>query len=286
MKFSFQALALAGMIPVLLTGCITAGGKAVEGLEEMAGNRPLSAEEITHRLRAAEKRRETTTDAGEVYTFDRDIVIEEFDKKGKLKRRQTRRFRSFTNNRIPELILHDGKPPTPVQIEKEREKIRENKLKFLGGGKPDNSDSDGDANLFLRQIELYGDHFVPRLVGTETVEGRPAHVLQFLLNPKNPFEDSLVNMIVKHLLIKVSIDREDFQIAKLDVELINPLYAIGGLAGKVTSFKVTAFQKRLTPEIWADWKVTTDLRGRILWENYIIHFTSKSSGFKLLPKSE
>ena len=34
------------------------------------------------------------------------------------------------------LLLHDGKPPTPGQVEKERKKIVEHKLKFLGGGNP------------------------------------------------------------------------------------------------------------------------------------------------------
>ena len=66
---------------------------------------------------------------------------------------------------------------------KERKKIVEHKLKFLGGGDPDKQDAQGDANLLLRQIELYADHFTPRLIGTETIEGRPAYVLQFLLNP-------------------------------------------------------------------------------------------------------
>ena len=106
------------------------------------------------------------------------------------------------------LLLHDGKPPTPEQVEKERKKISEHKLKFLGGGKPEEQDSEGDANLLVRQIELYADHFTPRLIGAETVEGRPAYVLQFLLNPENRFKDSLVNTIMKHLLIKVWIDEK------------------------------------------------------------------------------
>lgn len=285
MKFLFLALTTVGL--GLSTGCITAGGKAVGELPanaEANEGTQLTAVEIADRLRIAEKQRELKTEAGVVYTFNRDIVIEETDGNDKLMRRQTRRFRSFSNNRIPELLRYDGKPPTSEQVEKERKKISENKLKFLGDGKPD--DSDGDANLLVRQIELYGDHFIPRLIGIETVEGRAAYVLQFLLNPEKRFEDSLVNMVIQHLLIKVWIDQKEFQIAKLDAELINPLYALGGLAGTVKTFKLTAYQKRLTPEIWADWKVTSDIRGRILWETRVIRFTSESSGFKPLVEDK
>ena len=287
MKFLFLALAAVGL--GLSTGCITAGGKAVGELPANAGaneGTQLTAVEIADRLRMAEKQRELKTEAGVVYTFNRDIVIKETDGKDKLMRRQTRRFRSFSNNRIPELLRYDGKPPTSEQVEKERKKISENKLKFLGDGKPDESDSDGDANLLVRQIELYGDHFIPRLIGIETVEGRAAYVLQFLLNPEKRFKDSLVNTVIQHLLIKVWIDQKEFQIAKLDAELINPLYALGGLAGTVKTFKLTAYQKRLTPEIWADWKVTSDIRGRILWETRVIRFTSESSGFKRLVEDK
>jgi len=289
MKFIFQTLALCGLGLGLWTGCITAGGEAVTGLPinaEAKEGSLLTAVEIAERVRAAEKQREIKTEAGEVWSFDRDIVLENFDSKGKLERRQTRRFRSFSDNRIPVLLLHDGKPPTPEQVAKERKKIVEHKLKFLGGGDPDKQDAQGDANLLLRQIELYADHFTPRLIGTETVEGRPVYVLQFLLNPENRFEDSLVNLVIKNLLIKVWIDKEEFQIAKLEAELVNPLYVVGGLAGKVTTFKVIAFQKRLTPEIWADWKVSTHIRGRILWETQVIHFTSESSGFKRLVEDK
>jgi hypothetical protein len=288
-RIKIKALTLAGLGLGLWTGCITAGGKPVNGLPanvEAKEGAQLTAVKIANRLRDAEKARETKTEAGEVFTFDRDIVIENFDSKGKLERRQTRRFRSFSDNRIPVLLLHDGKPPTPEQVEKERKKIVEHKLKFLGGGKPEELDAKGDANLLVRQIELYGDHFTPRLIGAETVEGRPAYILQFLLNPENRFKDSLVNTIMKHLLIKVWIDKEEFQIAKLEAELVNPLYVLGGLAGKVISFKLTAFQKRLTPEIWADWKVTAHIHGRLLWETHIIRFTSESSEFKPLPKTE
>lgn len=288
MRPILQAILLAATLAV--TGCITAGGKPVEAIEPTGTvgdpGRELTAKEIAERLRLAEKRREEVTEAGEVYVFDRDIVIENIDSKGRLDKRQTRRFRSFSDNRVPVLVRYDGQEPTPKQIEKESKKILEHKLKFLGGGKPEEQDVKSDANLLVRQIEQYRDHFTPRLIGTGTVEGRPAYVLQFLLDKENQLKDPLANIVLKNMLIKVWIDREEFQIAKLEADLKNPLYVIGGLAGKVHGFKLTAHQKRLTPEIWADWKVAFQIRGRILWETKSIRFSSESTGFERYIENE
>jgi len=281
MRLLFPALLLAVLLG--FTGCITAGGKPVQPMAPGTGEANLTADEIVKRLRQAEKVRGQQAEAGIVYGFERNIIIEDFDSKGQLKRRQTRKFRSATDNRIPELLQHNGKPPTPEQIEKERRKISENKTKFLGQGNPDETGK-GDANLLLRQMELYGDHFVPRLLGTGSVHGRPAYILQFLFEPSNSFKDPLVNLAIKHMFIKVWIDQEDFQIAKLEAELVNPLFAIAGLAGKLDTFTVTAFQKRLTPEIWADWKVDARANGWFLWKTFIIHFRSESKGFERIDE--
>ena len=282
MRLLFPALLLAVLLG--FTGCITAGGKPVQPMAPGTGEANLTADEIVKRLRQVEKVRGQQAEAGIVYGFERNIIIEDFDSKGQLKRRQTRKFRSATDNRIPELLQHNGKPPTPEQIEKERQKILKNKAKYLGQGNADNPKAKGDSNMLLRQMKRYGDHFVPRLLGTGPVHGRPAYILQFLLNPSNHFKEPLVNLAIKHMFIKVWVDQEDFQVAKLEAELGNPLVAIGGLAGKLDNFTVTAFQKRLTPEIWADWKVDARANGWFLWKTFIIHFRSESTDFKKLEE--
>ena len=275
----------------LLAGCITAGGEPVG--PEVVGSMPrpnsglneaLSAEEIIERFREAETARGLKAEQGLVFEFNRDIVIEDFDSGGELKRKQTRRFRSYTDNRLPELLLYDGQPPTPEQVEKERRKIEKHKMKFLGTGNPDDPNAKADAHLLMRQIDLYGDHFLPRLLGTGTVQGRPAYILQFLFDPDNRFKDPIVNTALKHMMIKSWIDGEDFHISKLEAELVNPLFAIGGLAGKLDTFKVTALQKRISSQVWVDWKVNAEANGWFLWKSFTVHFRSESTDFKRLEK--
>ena len=270
------------------TGCLTAGGAVVRGLDPEANERvvSLTAEEIVERYRATERSRAGATESGVVFIYQRDIRITDFDLEGEVERLQTRRFKSFTDNRVPVLVLRDGKKPTPEQVAKEHRNIRKKQLKFLGtqakAGSAGEKKDEGDARLIVRQIEKYGEQFEPHLLGTESVEGRPAYALQFFVKPGEVFKDPIVNLVLHHLIIKVWIDREEFQLSKLEAELANPLYAIGGLAAKLERFKVVAVQKRLTAQIWTDGEVRAEASGRVLFDPFTVRFESKSSVFEPL----
>tara|TARA_B000000557_G_scaffold259154_1_gene254610 strand:- start:710 stop:1495 length:786 start_codon:yes stop_codon:yes gene_type:complete len=260
----------------------------VRGLDPEANERvvPLTAEEIVERYRATERSRASAAESGVVFTYQRDIRITDFDSEGEVERLQTRRFKSFTDNRVPVLVLRDGKEPTPEQVVKEHRNISKTKLKFLGtqakAGTGGEKKNEADARLIVRQIEKYGEQFEPHLLGTESVEGRPAYVLQFFVKPGKTFNDPIVNLVLHHLIIKVWIDREEFHLSKLEAELANPLYAIGGLAAKLERFKVVALQKRLTSRVWADGEVRAEAAGRVLFDPFTVRFESKSSAFKPL----
>jgi len=272
-----------------LTGCISFGGKAVAPLTETGAGvnntRPLTAKEISDKALEAEKRRESKTAAGIVFTFQRKIVINEIE--GKKKRLKTRTYQSFSDHRDPVLLLIDGKKPTPEQVEKERKEIHKHQIKIMGSGKSkEDPNRQGDANLMVRNIEKHRDKFIPHLIGTEAINGRPAYILQFLHDPEKRFKEAMANEVLKHVLIKIWIDQKEFQVAKAEVVLANPLYVIGGLAATVTTFKLTAYQKRLTPEIWTDHRVSTFIEGRVLWTPHTITFSSESTDFKPLPKTD
>lgn len=270
------------------TGCLTAGGAVVRGLDPEANERvvPLTAEEIVERYRATERSRASAAESGVVFTYQRDIRITDFDSEGEVERLQTRRFKSFTDNRVPVLVLRDGKEPTPEQVAKEHRNISKTKLKFLGAqakaGTGGEKKNEADARLIVRQIEKYGEQFEPHLLGTESVEGRPAYVLQFFVKPGKTFKDPIVNLVLHHLIIKVWIDLEEFHLSKLEAELANPLYAIGGLAAKLERFKVVALQKRLTSRVWADGEVRAEAAGRVLFDPFTVRFESTSSAFEPL----
>ena len=104
----------------------------MRGLDPEANERvvPLTAEEIVERYRVTERSRASAAESGVVFTYQRDIRITDFDSEGEVERLQTRRFKSFTDNRVPVLVLRDGKEPTPEQVVKEHRNISKTKLKF------------------------------------------------------------------------------------------------------------------------------------------------------------
>ena len=269
---------------VATSGCLSAGGEAVTGLpvQPLGQAEPLSAKEITDRYREAERKRAESTEAGVVFAYQRDIRITDYHPDGEVKRLQTRRFRSFTDNRVPVLMLRDGEEPTPEQVEKQQREIQKTLLRVLGDGGKKGGKDEGDARLLLRQIEEYGDQFEPTLIGSEPVRGRPAYVLNFTVLPGMKFKEPLVNHVLHHLIIKVWFDKEDFHAARLEAVLANPLFAIGGLAAKLDRFRVVAEQQRLTAEIWADAEIRAEAEGRVLWNPFKVNFESISTNVERL----
>ena len=87
LKPILQSLVLT--ILCLCAGCYSAGGKPVGLLAALRGSveKPLSAKEISEQMQSSEKARGQLTKSGTVFQFERDIVIEDFDGKGNLKRR-------------------------------------------------------------------------------------------------------------------------------------------------------------------------------------------------------
>ena len=281
--------------PAVFTGCISFQGDAVTALPEDKHslsdpkgkpapkiNRLLTAKEIFNKSVDAEKRRKSKAEDGIIYDFQRKVVIDEVE--GSKKKHKTRTYQSFSDHRDPVLLLIDGKKPTPEQAAKDKKEVHKQRLKIMGRGKSkDDLDGKEDTDVVVRNIEKHRDKFTPRLIGTETVNGRPAYVLQLLPKTTEKFKDAMVNAALKHMLIKFWIDQQEFQVSKAELSLVNPMYIIGGLAATVKTFEVTAYQKRLTEDIWADHRVTTHIEGRVLWTPRVINFSSESSGFKRLP---
>ena len=105
----------------------------MRGLDPEANERvvPLTAEKLSSDIVRPSGREPVPRSRGG-FTYQRDIRITDFDSEGEVERLQTRRFKSFTDNRVPVLVLRDGKEPTPEQVAKEHRNISKTKLKFLG----------------------------------------------------------------------------------------------------------------------------------------------------------
>jgi hypothetical protein len=100
------------------------------------------------------------------------------------------------------------------------------------------------------------------LVGRETVNGRPALVLDFKPAardlPVNSYKDHFINKAAGRLWV----DEFDYAIAKADVHLTQQVDVLGGIVGAIWKFTYS-FNRERTPEgLWFSRHVDWHLEGR------------------------
>lgn len=70
--------------------------------------------------------------------------------------------------------------------------------------------------LIDRNVTLFHDKFAPRLLGREVLDNRFAHVIVLEPIKKYRVESRVVVRLMKQLSLKVWIDEEEYQVAKLE----------------------------------------------------------------------
>jgi|TARA_B100000959_G_C14934451_1_gene605126 outer membrane murein-binding lipoprotein Lpp len=250
--------------------------KALEDDAAAAGEHVITTEEIVERIRDAEKWRETKSKDGLVYTFLRKVVVEDLSSGGEVEKRKTKTYRAFSDNSNQVLLLLNGRKPTQKEIEANRKENRKRQHQFLNSEK----DGKGDPELRGRKFDFYRDKFVPRLISTETIAGRPAYIVQFVPDPSYKLENAIVDRMMNQMLVKAWIDQEEFQVAKAEIKLTKPISFLAGIAASLREIKFTIRQKRVTPEIWVDQNVSGIFDVRILFGTYRFRMNSESTEFR------
>jgi len=290
-KIPMLVLLIAGASLPVLTGCQSIATvdplpqdlQTLRSLAEAAearGKQIITAEEIVENMRDVEMRREVTNKKGPVYTFLRNVVTEDLNSMGETTKRKTKTYRAFSDNRDQVLLKVDDRKPTPKEIEADQKENRKRQRRLLDGDK----EGKGDTQMRGRKFDLYRDKFIPRLISTERIGGRPNYIIQLVPNPSHKLKSSVVDQMMNQMLTKLWIDQEEFQVAKAEIELTHPISFLAGIAASLKKIKFTIHQKRLTPEIWVDQNISALIDVRILLGNFRFRMSSKSSDFKPATK--
>jgi hypothetical protein len=113
------------------------------------------------------------------------------------------------------------------------------------------------------------------LVGRETVNGRPALVLDFKPAakdlPVNSYKDHFINKAAGRLWV----DEADYAIARGDIHLTQQVDVLGGLVGAIWKFTYS-FDRERTPEgLWFSRHVDWHLEGREVVFHRIVDYHEK-----------
>ena len=290
-KIPMLVLFISSVGPPVLTGCQAIATvdplpqdlqklKALAEAAEARGKKIITAEEIVEKTRDTEMRREATNKKGLVYTFLRNVVTEDLNSMGETTKHKTKTYRAFSDNRDQVLLKVDGRKPIPKEIEADQKENRKRQRRLLGG----DEEGKGDTQMRGRKFDLYRDKFIPRLISTEMIGGRPNYIIQLVPNPSHKLKSSVVDRMMSQMLAKLWIDQEEFQVAKAEIELAHPISFLAGIAASLKKIKFTIHQKRLTPEIWVDQNISALIDVRILLGNFRFRMSSKSSDFKPATK--
>ena len=241
---------------------------------------PLDATEIVRRAHEAAKKKETPT---AVYTFLREVALQGYDSKGSTTEKKTKTYRAYTDEREQELLSINGHKATPEEIAEEEQRNRQQKRRFLNADPMNPAATGGrDENLMDRNITLFHKKFDPKLLGEESIQNRPAYIVDLAPNPKYRISHKIVDRIFNQLSLKVWIDQQDYEVAKLEANLLDKVSFLGGLAGVVKDLKITVNQSRLGENQWVDETVKAFFDARVLWKAYHFGMESRSEAFERL----
>jgi hypothetical protein len=238
------------LLLVLAAG--TAGAATSTGMPD------VDARELVKRVVKSQRRVEAAF-AGS--TFDQREVRITWGADGRAKEVASRLFYVLSGDSDSEgsreLVEMDGRPATEDEKRKaaeEDERSRKKRLVEKAAGEARRADKvsgDEDDPLVGRRrlSELIG-RFVIRVVGEETVEGRPAYVLDFSPDPTAAPAKSLGDRALNALAGRALIDAVDFQVRSVVAHLTKPVKVAGGIAVNVKEAEIVYTGQPLGGNLW------------------------------------
>lgn len=207
------------------------------------------------------------------YTYVERDEEHRLDGKGNVKSTEIKTYdvMELYGEQVQRLIAKDDKPLDAKEAAKESEKIQ----KIIDKRKDESEDERRKRELKEEKEEEEGRKFVReiadaynfRLVGTESMEGREAWVID--AEPRPGYEPHLkyANLLPK-FRGRVWIDKEDTQWAKLDVECIDTVSFGLFLARFHKGSRIMIEQTRVNDEVWLPkhFAVKVDMRLALLKE--------------------
>ncbi len=238
---------------LLLSFCIP---RLAASPEEVPG-----ADEIVRRMLVMRKRDEAAKkDRTNLYTFTQRIVKEKLAADGAVSERQELEYEVSPVNGVltPRLVLKNGKPPTPSDLKAEEERNKRERQKAQEGNQPRD---DEDRVVFNEELAAKYEY---ARVGEETIHGRTAYLISF--KPKNndlPIKRR-VDYVLNHVEGRAWIDREDYEMVKVELHLTQKTSFWLGILGTLRNFDASFEQQRATEGVWLPSHYKMHIDARIL----------------------
>lgn len=201
------------------------------------------------------------------FAYQRTSRVDYFDEKGAVKKNSVR---------VYEVAPVDGKPVTKlIQINGRPASETDDKRRSAAR-------QTGDKSRGLTLTEDLLSRYKYTLRGDETLNGRPAWILDFVPKPElenDAFFDRLINAMTGTFWV----DQEDYEMVKADIHLGQKVAFFGGLAGAIEKLDLQIIQKRLDSALWLTEGLSLDFSGRKLFSPIKFRCLETCSEFRKVP---
>lgn len=241
------------------------------------GTRAASVEEIVdrwvERVRSADERR-----AAENYRYRRLTTIEELNGRGEVVERKTKEHWVVQNragSRVT-LVREDGRalPSSEARDEERRETDRRRQYAERTSARRRGMEQVDEA--LIRRFQY-------SLEGTDTVDGRPVHVLRFRPDPSVPDGDSVADRALGRLAGRVWIDAQESELVRIECSLVSPLGVLGGVVGSLERMDLALWRHRLPGGTWVNRSLRSSLEGRKMFSRFRARMRVEQEDFSEVP---
>jgi hypothetical protein len=260
---------------LVLTGSLMVGFIASTTVH---GQTSLTADEI---MQKAVKRAESNEvrDSKPNYTYTKHTITEERDTKGRLKDRKEKLYQIVVESgwASAKLIQLNGQSPSPEEVRRLQEKEAAERQKLTDSRLSKNGDN---RENFITTDIIERFNFV--LLEEKELNGRQSYLIAF--QPKSA--DLPVKKITDRFLNQVAgtlwVDKEEFEVSKIDVHLQNEVALWGGMVGVLRKCNFMLERVRMADGAWFNGKSNGTFEGRKLLEPMKIVTSMESTDFRKL----
>ena len=232
----------------------------------------LSAEEIVRHIQD-KAQSVAESENGPTYEYQKRTKLEKMDRAFKETLETKVTISKVTQKRgvlRSHVISIDGDPITDPKTGEGKAQNRKNEAPMVVTGGPNKSP-------WLNHKII--SRFVFELTGEETVAGRKCWVLKFTPKTANLPTGELADRFINRLGGTVVVDQVEFEVARMEVRLLEKVAILGGLLGNLEHLSLILARRRLDDGNWIDNSSSTRLSGRKLMSS--INFRASEESFDI-----
>lgn len=228
----------------------------------------LNPDEILRRV-ISHSNCEIAQEAEAAYAYTRATMVTHYDERGETKKQTDRVYEVYPRDGQPEikLISENGRPPAQA------------------GGRGEGAAQTGERAKKLEFDDDLVRRYDFRLLGREKIGGRDLAVLSFHPRVDPPDDGGMFGKLLNELSGRLWVDLEDYQLARVEVRLLNKVSFLAGIAGAVEKMEMLLIRERVAPGVWLNGSTRIDMEARRLFSRVRFRAFENCTGFHL-PKED